>query len=344
MKVIFPGRFLHRHVGGNSTYTQTLARLLSLRGWTVDEMPWSSNPVSTLLAEWRSAARIREGLLHFTGDTGPLTKPPVPTVVTIHGMASRWIPNVRSPMQERIWRERVARAAQCADHVITVSHSSATDIAAQFSINPSRITVIYHGIEPLAQRPPTTPPTERLVECRGCILYLGNLEPRKNIINLIEGYTALKRRNNVPPLVIAGRLAFNSGKIREFMSRASTELGDSLKILGFVSEPEKAWLLHNTSCFVFPSLYEGFGFPVLEALQAGVPVVTSTRGSLGEIAGPALTMSDPSPKSITEAIAEVMDGSVRVNRCLDEGPSWAATFRWDGAIDKHEAVYQAVSR
>jgi len=335
-----PARILDRETGGNTTYTRAIASRLPSDEFTVRRLPMGRHPSLTILSENASAARRRPGsLTHFTADTGPLVPRRTPTVLTVHGVASRWISAARNRRQESVWRFRVRAALECADAVITVSHSSARDIEAVFGRPVDTTRVIYHGIDD-AYFLPEAPPESELVERLSgepFILFVGNLEPRKNLRALIQAHSILFQRGAAPQLVVAGRIAWNADEISREISEAP-----GVAYVGFVSEEEKRWLYRQCELFVFPSLYEGFGFPVLEALASGARVLCSQRGSLAEVAQPAHTVSDLSAKGLADAMSMLLDCGRPSTAQISEWRSWASRFTWAKSIEAHMEVYRSV--
>lgn len=338
-KVLFPERIVDRHVGGNTTYTRELAVGLATRGVEIGRIPAGRNAITTAMRETISGRQRRPDgqLLHFSADTGPLMGTRAPSVVTVHGVASRWISTARTRAQEAVWRARVGRAIAGTDAVVTVSQSSADDIASVFNLDPMRIRVIPHGIdlehfqaqrglekrlEPVAKQP--------------YALYLGNLEPRKNLIALIEAFQDPAIRETGVRLVIAGRPAWNFDEILSSIKRYD------ITYLGFVSDDERVALMQNAQVFVFPSLYEGFGFPVLEAMAAGVPVVTSARGSLAEVAGPATTIDDVTSEAIADGVRRSLAASSLREETRKAGFDWVKKFSWTQSIDQHLELYRSL--
>ncbi len=339
MRVGMPRRILDRHVGGNTTYARSLAGQLRDRGHTVDGFGGLGHPLANTVRETAAGIRSAElDLVHYVADTGPLVRTRVPSVVTVHGVASRWIDTGRTPMAERIWRTRVARAIDSCDRIITVSQASAIDVAEVFDIDPNRIDVIYHGIEHtgIEQADENDPPVRTNIrDLDDYILYLGNLEPRKNVAALIRAMA------DVPAgvtLVIAGKPAWAADAIM-------AEIANSPRVvhLGFVSDSEREHLMRHCRLFVFPSRYEGFGLPVLEALAHGCPVLCSRRGALAEVAGPAFELAEIDESAIaagiTDALAAVADDDTRT-RLADAGRDWARQFNWQRSAEAHLAVYE----
>jgi len=341
LKVLMPSRIVDRNVGGNTTYAQNLQAGLLDRGIAVGRIPAASTPALTLLRE--SLTGVLPGdageVLHYVADTGPLLRTRRPSVVTVHGVASRWISSARTPLQERTWRTRVARAIASTDHVITVSRSSADDIVAVFGVDPARITTIPHGIDVnrFAEPAALSADVHHALPARFA-LYLGNIDPRKNLVPLIDAFDAGALGRAGLPLVIAGKPAWNAGE-----SMARIGAATNVHYLGFVSDSDRTALMQRCELFVFPSLYEGFGFPVVEALAAGAVVVSSRRGSLAELAGPSLGFEGLDAAGIEAGVLSALEDSAGRARCLDEGSGWARRFSWAESVGRHLEVYARVA-
>lgn len=337
MHVLMPGRILERHVGGNTTYARELARNLRTMGVEVSSMPYASNPVATMALESASGRRRHaDTVMHYTSDTGPLLRTRTPSVITVHGVASRWISTARSERQETVWRWRVKRALASTNGVITVSQSGANDVSKIFGVDPASITVIPHGIDTEVYRAPRELSDDlRSRTPDEFLLYLGNIEPRKNIVELIE---AVNHNPDLPPLVVAGKPAWNYEQTMQAMEASSRTT-----YLGFVSDDDRAALMQRCALFVFPSLYEGFGFPVVEALSAGALVLTSDKGSLPEVSGPSAVVEDVSSAGLAAGISKALGDTEWQERCRAEGQAWSAQYSWTESARRHLDVYQAVS-
>ncbi|MFF0817862.1 glycosyltransferase family 4 protein [Rhodococcus sp. NPDC003318] len=283
--------------------------------------------------------RSRAGhVLHFVADTGPLIHSRTPSVVTVHGVASKWVEGVRTRRAEAVWRHRVKAAIASTAKVITVSESSADDIAEVFGIARASIAVIPHGIESdkFAQACSLSPEVRAVVP-ENYLLYVGNIEPRKNLIELVAAAGSEGVRKLGLPLVIAGKAAWDAD---EAMSKIVAS--KNVIYVGFVSEDDKIALMQNCAAFVFPSKYEGFGFPVLEAMAAGAAVITTDRGALREVAGPAKIIPGLDADSITETIVDAVSDGSWMRDAAGRGRRWASTFAWEKSIDSHIGVYSSV--
>lgn len=342
MRIAMPSRIVDRHVGGNTTYARRIAEGLRDQGHEVVTMPSSRRPEVTALHETAYGLKQahRGTICHYVADTGPLLSTKNPSIVTVHGIASRWTNVARSARQDALWRYRVRRAIASTDALITVSRSSAGDVAAEFDVPKSSIHVIPHGIDVDKFARPTTLTPEaskwRLPE--NFVLYLGNIEPRKNVDNLVRAFQTEELLTLNVPLVIAGKPAWNFSDTMAEIERARNVIH-----LGFVSDQDRVALMQQCSLFVFPSHYEGFGFPVLEAMAAGAVVACSQRGSLEEVAGPAIRMTDLSPEGVAQSILSALTDESARQRCTETGTDWARSFSWDNSVSAHIDVYRQVS-
>ncbi|WP_198303493.1 glycosyltransferase family 1 protein [Cellulomonas sp. PSBB021] len=302
-------------------------------------MPYARAPALTAALETITALRRREPstILHYTADTGPLLATRGPSVVTVHGVASRWIETARRPAQERTWRGRVARAIAATDRIISVSESGARDVADVFGVERENITVIPHGVDVdrYSVRREVSPELAKRLPAE-FLLYLGNIEPRKNLVELIR---AVDGSADLPPLVIAGRPAWNFDGTMDAI-KSSTRV----HYLGFVGDEDAVALMQRCALFVFPSLYEGFGFPVVEALAAGAPVLTSDRGSLPEVSGPSYVIHDLDRAAIAAGIRDALADDNWLSDCRAGGLEWAKRFSWEESATRHVSVYEGLLR
>lgn len=338
MEVWMPERILDRHVGGNTTYARHVAEGVEAAGHTVRRIPAGHNPAATLLKENLAAWQGGEGLLHYVADTGPLLGTRRPSVVTVHGVASRWIDVARSPLKSKIWSTRVSRAIRSVNHVITVSESSARDVQEVFGVPPEGITTIPHGIDVDQFSTRETLSDEVRQRVAGpFVLYLGNIEPRKNLDPLVRAFGRPEVRELGAQLVIAGKPAWDYDSTMRLI-----EDSPNVTHLGFVADSDRVALMQHCEVFAFPSLYEGFGFPVVEALAAGAVVVASRRGSLAEVAGPSLAFEELDETGIAAGLVRALKDTDSQDACRRDGLAWAQRFSWQASVDAHIDVYERV--
>ncbi len=340
LRVLMPARIVDRHVGGNTTYARELEKGLLERGIPTGRIPMGRNAVETLIRETREGRRGGEAgdVLHYTSDTGPLLPTRRPSLLTLHGVASRWVSVARNPVQEATWRTRVRAAIATTQRLVTVSESSRNDIAEVFGVPTERISVIYHGIECDQYATPhmLSAGLAHLL-ARPFVLYLGNIEPRKNLVAAVDAFESARVRALGVPLVIAGKPAWNSTQTMERLETAT-----NVTHVGFVSDSDRVALMQACRLFLFPSLYEGFGFPVLEAMAAGAPVLTSRRGSLAEVAGPASVIDDLSSEGIAAGVVAALSGETDA-AAAEAGRAWVRRFTWDASVEAHLAIYRELA-
>ncbi|MDP3996946.1 MAG: glycosyltransferase family 1 protein [Candidatus Andersenbacteria bacterium] len=217
-----------------------------------------------------------------------------PYVVTVHDLSFERFPEFYS-RQRRLWHRYVQprKLLRNADHIIAVSAAAARDVTDIYGLDAAKVTVIHSGT-PDWKEPPSREEIDRVREKYGLprryVLFLGTFEPRKNIIGVVRSYTAIADSVE-QDLVIAGSRGWLMGPIQAAVRQSSARA--RIKVMGFVEEEDKQCLYAGADLFVYPSFYEGFGFPPLEALLAGTPVVTSFNSSLPEVVGDWATLVDP---------------------------------------------------
>jgi glycosyltransferase involved in cell wall biosynthesis len=287
-------------------------------------------------------------LLHVQYTAPPFA--PCPIVTTIHDLAFEHLPetfNRRSWMQLRLTVRRTARQAA---HIITVSDYSRRDISRTYGIEPERITVTPEAA-PL-HFAPITNETElrRIRESYGIqgdyILSLCSIQPRKNLVRLIEAYSCLRRVSpevKLPQLVLAGKRAWLDNET--FRAGERNALGRDILFTGYVPEHDLVGLYSGAICFVYPSYFEGFGLPVVEAMQCGVPVIAGNRTSLPEIVGEAGLLFDPfDTEALVKALTQVMDDSAYRATLRTKGLERAKDFNWKTTAQLTLNAYQRAAK
>jgi len=251
-----------------------------------------------------------------------------PQVVTIHDLTTFLYPLHRGTEVSTRLSKRAKEAAQMATKIITLSRSAAFDAEKFLEVPYSKIEVIYPGLSDL------TKPSKNLpegLEPKSYLLYVGTIEPRKNLVGLLRSYEMLSEKlQKKYPLVIVGAKGWNTGKIWRVLKSLKSK--ENIKFMGFLPDPILAKLYQEATVFVYPSLYEGFGLPVLEALNYGLPVVTSNCSSLPEVTGETAALIDPTDnKSIARAIQRLLGDSSARSDLGKKGKIQARKFSWEKA-------------
>ncbi len=262
-------------------------------------------------------------------------------VVTVHDLAFRTHPRLFPPRWAALYRLGTRRAARRADAIIVPSRSTAGDLMRYSKADPERVHVV-----PLAASLPAseTEPEEtlrRLKVPRPFILFVGTLEPRKNLPRLVHAYRrAVATGGFRHALVLAGPMGWRSeALIRELRGPGPGEV----ILTGRASGSALDALYRSADLFVYPSLYEGFGLPVLEAMARGVPVITSTVSSLPEVAGEAaFTVNPESVPGLAHAIERLLADPAEADRLSRAGLARAGQFSWERTAEATMDVYRAI--
>lgn len=294
----------------------------------------------------RELRRNPVDVLHVQYTAPPFA--PCPVVTTIHDLAFEHLPETfkrRSWMQLRLTVRQTARRAA---HIITVSEYSRDDISRTYGIAPQRITVTPEAAP--AGFAPVTDETElrRIRESYGIqenyILSLCSIQPRKNLVRLIEAYSCLRGVRpevKLPQLVLAGKRGWLDSET--FRAAERTDLGKEILFTGYVPDGDLAGLYSGAICFVYPSYFEGFGLPLVEAMQCGVPVIAGNRTSLPEVLGDAGLLFDPfDTQALVRALTQVIDDAEYRASLRSKGLERAKSFDWKTTARLTLEVYERV--
>jgi glycosyltransferase involved in cell wall biosynthesis len=270
-----------------------------------------------------------------------------PSIVTIHDLAFVRYPEFFRPTRrvyQRIFTERSARRAAT---IIAVSEATRQDIISAFQIPPARVRVIYPSVSPDFH---PEPDPARIAAFRArhslpprYLLYLGTLEPRKNLVTLVEAYARLLAEEpSTPPLILAGAKGWFYQPLFDRVRALSLER--NVTFAGYVSREEQALWYAGAALFLYPSLYEGFGLPVVEALACGVPTLTSNVSSLPEAGGPAALYAPPDDaRALARAMRDALADPTLPDRARVEGPQWARRFSPEQMAWQYVNIYAAVA-
>lgn len=365
MRIGIEGLPLLFHRTGTSTYTHELVqnlRRLSLgdqvilfgrdqrmAGASYHSISFAERAANYIYKEYRLPQELAEqdiDIYHSPRDMGlPRTsRLPCASVITLHDIILvRLASDYYSPMRARMYERRLRDRVEGADHVITISEYSRKDILDWSGIDPGKVSVIYDAVNESFK-----PVTDEIRLAAVCDRYqlpprfalcVGSTEPRKNIRNSIKAFAQLRRMRADVQLVVTGVDYCGVGPDQAF---SGLDL-EGVHFAGYVHDQDMPAIYTLAEALVFPSLYEGFGLPPLEAMACGTPVVTSNATSIPEISGDAAVLVDPnSPAEIAGALEMVLSSSEMRADLIAKGKARAGTYSWRRCAVETRNLYQRV--
>jgi glycosyltransferase involved in cell wall biosynthesis len=338
---------------GENRYTLFLANARAARDWhgrysnfAVRLLPPPTPIVRVPVALAFELRRHPVDVLHVQYTAPPFC--PAPVIATIHDLAFEHLPETftrRGQMQLRLTVRRTARRAA---RIITVSEFSRQDIINTYRLPPEKIIVTHNGVEPRFTPHPASnneaaDVRRRFSIERNYLLAVGSLQPRKNLARLVRAYAKLRAEcaDFAHQLVIAGRKLWLSGEV--FAEIERQRCVSDVIVTDYVADAELPALYRHATALVYPSLFEGFGLPPLEAMACGTPVVTSKTSSLPEIVGEAALMIDPYDEAaLQRAMLEISSDEPLRARLREAGFEQARRFTWRAAAEETLALYKEV--
>jgi glycosyltransferase involved in cell wall biosynthesis len=264
------------------------------------------------------------------------------TVVTVHDLIFLRFPEFYKWVDIKIYTWKVAHACKVADHIVAISLQTRNDLIEFLGISPDKISVIYQGCNPLFWK---TYSNEFHQEIRmkfnlpeKYLLYVGTIEERKNLLGIIKAIHA--KNINIPLVVIGRKTDLYYKSILDYLS--ANNLSNIIFLQG-VSNTDLPVIYQNAECFIYPSFYEGFGIPLIEALVSKIPVITSINGCFAEAAGPGSIYVDPyDVEKLGDAIVEVLQSNNLRDKMIEIGTDFVKKFKDDLIAEKYINLYYSL--
>jgi glycosyltransferase involved in cell wall biosynthesis len=237
-----------------------------------------------------------------------------------------------TPDFRKRFTEQARAAAERSDLIVAVSAFTARQVEQLLGVEASRIRVIHHGARP-------APKSTRTIPREPVVLSVGAIQRRKNIVRLVE---AFEHTASDWKLILAGSFGFDSETARERIERSSRK--QDIQVLGYVSDTQLEELYQRASILAFPSLDEGFGMPILDAMERGVPVITSNVSAMPEVAGDAALLVDPTDvNSVAAGLSRLTVSLELRDKLIHAGFAQAAKFRWEKSVEATWRVYEELT-
>ena len=317
----------------SATIAPSILRMSSCQN-RMSKMIWSQ----TTLPDWA----IKDHIDLFWGPTHRLPRflpESIAKVVTIHDLVWKYAPQTMRPLSLFVEKRLMPDAIRMADLVMADSHSTASGIAEAFPELSHKVRVVHLGVTVL---PNSFNPQIllRLKITKPYFLFVGTLEPRKNLDRLLRAFALLPESlRDQFSLVIAGGKGWGEVNLEKLIGKH--QLNDSVKVLGYVNDQELAALYSSAKFLAMPSIYEGFGLPLLEAMQYGTPVLTSHEGSMAEVVGGGGILVDPySVESISIGIQKMLADDGLAEALGNKALNRAQVFSWDKCAAETMAVFE----
>ena len=289
----------------------------------------------------RALEVVRPDIAHFTNGMIPIGSP-VSTIVTIHDMSLRLYPHCHPLRRLLLNRPLMHVAIRQAASIVTVSESARRDLLRLHGVAADRVSVVHEAASPAFRPIDDGAELERVRAHYNLpsrfVLYVGTIEPRKNLARLVDAFAAARARGMQQHLVCVGPYGWSSRDLSGRIERLG--LKGVVHFTGYARFDDLPAIYNLGDFFVFPSLYEGFGLPVVEAMACGVPVITSKTSSLGEIAADAAETIDPtSTEALTDAIVRLATDQDRRRELAQRGLRRSRMFSWTQTAKEMLAVY-----
>ncbi|OQA35368.1 MAG: Mannosylfructose-phosphate synthase [Parcubacteria group bacterium ADurb.Bin326] len=329
----------------NSVLTGGLEKLPD--NFVEKDLKWPPKYLWTQIRLWWELWRNPPDVLLVPAHTIPFLPLPKKTriMVTVHDVGFKRSPQLYKPIQVWYHDLTMRRIKGRADVIITISEFSKQEIIELYQVDEKKIKVIYLGFDVnkfFVQSPSET--NQKILEkynvASPYLLYIGRLEKKKNIANMIAAFALAKESQPDLKLVLAGSAGHQFDDIKKIID--DNKLENEVVITGYVEQADLPVIYNQAEIFLFPTLYEGFGLPILESMASGVPVLTSNFAPHTEVGGEAAYYADPhSPQSLADGIIKILEDSDLKQSLKDKGLVRAKEFSWRRTA---EEIYQIVKQ
>jgi glycosyltransferase involved in cell wall biosynthesis len=355
------GRYVRELVAALAKLDHTTEYRLFVAGATRNKLSsalapnftWKPSPISPIwYARLWHRARLpipvevitgRVTLYHATDFVLPPTLPNTRTLLTVHDLSFVRVPEATSPNLRAYLDAVVPRSVRRADHILADSAATKADLIELYDTSPEKITVLLSGVDARFSRVDDTE-TRRAVRAkyrippRPYILSVGTVQPRKNYERLIQALERLRTDEHDVDVVIAGGRGWLEDPIYDTIR--STGMNDHVHLIGFADDGDLPALYSEAACVAVPSLYEGFGIPVLEGMACGSPVVTANVSSLPEVAGDAaLTITPTDLDELSDALNRLLSDSTLRAQLIQRGYERVKQFTWEASAMHLHRIY-----
>ena len=338
------------HVGNQTSVKQELQELkfnkqiCPLMPYGLYKRIWEYMPI-----DYHTLFRQKPDITHFFNVIIP-PRIEGKVINTIHDLTFYLYPETIGEKHLKFLQENIRRSAQRPDKIITISQSSKDGLIEKLEVDPAKIEIVYPGVDSSFFQNQLNHIDLQALRSKyqlpdQYILYMGTLEPRKNIERIVDAFACFKQNNTSISadykLILVGKKGWLYEPIFEKVRGYGIE--KEVIFTGYVEEQDKPYLYQMASLFMFPSLYEGFGMPVLEAMAAGVPVITSNTSSLPEVAGDAAILIDPYDiEGMAMAIEAVLCNEAMRQELIHRGYNQVKKFNWDDSAQKLYRIYKEI--
>jgi glycosyltransferase involved in cell wall biosynthesis len=262
---------------------------------------------------------------------------PKNTIVTIHGLEYEFCPEAYSFWERLYMHWSIKMSCRWSKKIVAVSENTKKDLIELYKVPEDKINIIHEGVpenfkfEILDSKSNSN---GQISNHKPYFLFIGRLEKRKNIEGIVEAFEILKEKHKLPhKLILAGKFGYGQDDIQDKIDNSKHK--NEIVLPGFIKDEEKGEIIKNADVFLFPTFYEGFGLPILEAQVLGVPVVTSNKSSLPEVGGESVFYADPyEPEVIADAVFRLVNSQNIKDDIIKKGHENVKRFSWEKCADQ----------